>query len=158
MQESYKIKQDKTATISEFRNQYYFLSNFYECLVSYNGITYRNAEAAFQAQKTLDNDIRKQFEAMSASEAKKQGRRISLREDWEDVKVDIMRDIVLAKFEQNPELSDKLIKTDGMCLIEGNNWGDRTWGMVGNEGMNLLGNILMETRETLICQKDDIEL
>lgn len=136
-------------TISEFRNQYYFLSNFYECPVSYNGITYRNAETAFQAQKTLDIDIRKQFSKMSANEAKKQGKRISLREDWEDIKVDIMRDIVLAKFKQNPELLDKLIETDGMYLIEGNNWGDRTWGMVGNKGMNLLGNILMEVREIL---------
>lgn len=141
-------------TISEFKNEYYFLSNFYKCLVSYNDITYCNAEAAFQAQKTFDIDIRKQFSTMSPREAKKQGRKISLRKDWEDVKVDIMRDIVLAKFEQNPELLDKLLETDGMYLIEGNNWGDKIWGMVDNKGMNLLGNILMETREILISQKN----
>ena len=42
-------------TISEFKGPYYFLSNFYPAKVTYNGVTYRNAEAAFQAG--LDGDI-----------------------------------------------------------------------------------------------------
>ena len=40
--------------INSFRDEYYFLSNFYECSVTYNGLTYKNNEAAFQAQKCIN--------------------------------------------------------------------------------------------------------
>lgn len=39
------------ASISEFRGEYYFLSNFYSAPVTYNGICFENNEAAFQAAK-----------------------------------------------------------------------------------------------------------
>lgn len=40
--------------IDKFRGEYDFLSNFYSCQVTYNGESYLNSEAAFQAQKTQD--------------------------------------------------------------------------------------------------------
>ena len=72
--------------ISSFRDEYYFLSNFYEAPVTYNGLTYQNNEAAFQAQKTVDEKERILFTEMSATQARSTGRRITLRKDWEDVK------------------------------------------------------------------------
>ena len=89
--------------INEFRGEYDFLSNFHEAPVTYEGITYRNNEAAFQAAKLIDKESRKKFEALDASSAKKLGRRISLRGDWEDVKNQVMLEICLAKFSQNEE-------------------------------------------------------
>lgn len=47
--------------ITEFRGRYYFLSNFYEVNIEFEGETYTSVEAAFQAQKTLDKEERKQF-------------------------------------------------------------------------------------------------
>ncbi len=146
--------------INSFRDEYYFLSNFYEIPVTYDGITYKNNEAAFQAQKTCSayqiskgekpySDERLLFKELNASEAKKLGRKISLRPDWEKVKIPIMRDIVYAKFTQNPELGEKLINTDDEYLEEGNTWGDRIWGTVNGSGANNLGRILMEIREQL---------
>lgn len=146
--------------INRFKDEYYFLSNFYEIPVTYDGITYKNNEAAFQAQKTYSayqiskgekpySDERLLFKELNASEAKKLGRKISLRPDWEKVKIPIMRGIVYAKFTQNPELGEKLINTDDEYLEEGNTWGDRIWGTVNGSGANNLGRILMEIREQL---------
>ena len=136
--------------ISSFKGEFFFLSNFYEAPVTYDGIEYRNGEAAFQAQKVaLPNDRRREFVLLGPSEAKKLGRRVPLRKDWEDVKVEIMRGVVAAKFEQNPELAEALLETGDAYLEEGNDWGDRTWGTVNGAGQNLLGQILMEERERL---------
>ena len=55
--------------INEFRNDNYFLSNFYECPVTYDGLTYRNNEAAFQAQKCINPKDREQFTTLNSSEA-----------------------------------------------------------------------------------------
>ncbi|RGM72153.1 NADAR family protein [Agathobacter rectalis] len=142
--------------IDSFRKQYYFLSNFYERNVEYNGLTYKNNEAAFQAQKCKTEEEKLQFINLNASEAKKLGRKVSLRADWEDIKVNVMRDVVKAKFEQNGDLKDALLATNDAYLEEGNTWGDRTWGTVNGSGANLLGQILMNVREKL-KEKENIE-
>ena len=139
--------------IDSFQGKYYFLSNFYETPVTHDGIAYKNNEAAFQAQKTLDMKKRLEFASLNASEAKKLGRQVSLRPDWEKVKVQVMKDVVYAKFSQHKELADKLISTEDAYLEEGNDWGDRVWGTVDGAGANLLGQILMDTRKILIKEK-----
>lgn len=135
--------------INSFRGDNYYLSNFYEAPITYQGLTYLNNEAAFQAQKTLDLSKRKEFTTMNASEAKKAGRQLTLRKDWEAVKVGVMRELVFAKFNQNPALMEKLRATGDDYLEEGNDWGDRTWGTVNGIGANLLGQILMEVRASI---------
>lgn len=144
--------------INSFRNEYYFLSNFYEAPITYNGITYKNNEAAFQAQKVAHSkEAMLEFKDLNPSEAKKLGRKVSLRPDWENVKVQIMRDLVYAKFDQNPDLLEKLVNTGDEYLEEGNTWGDRIWGTVDGVGANLLGQILMEAREELKDKTEDKE-
>lgn len=144
--------------INCFRGQYAFLSNFYEAPVTYQGLTYRNNEAAFQAQKCMSAyqvdhcekpliDERIRFATLSASDAKRLGREITLRKDWEEIKVEKMREIVKAKFDQNDELREQLMQTGDEYLEEGNTWGDRIWGTVNGSGANLLGQILTEYRE-----------
>lgn len=133
----------------EFKDNYFFLSNFYTCKLTYDGLTYFNSEAAFQAQKTLDRNERIKFTAVRPGEAKRLGRRLKLRTDWDDIKVSIMYDICLAKFTQNPELKKALISTGDMYLEEGNDWGDRFWGTVDGKGENNLGKILMKIRDEL---------
>lgn len=39
--------------INEFRGKYYFLSNFFNAPVTYDGITYQNNEAAFSISKSI---------------------------------------------------------------------------------------------------------
>lgn len=137
--------------INDFRGKYFFLSNFYESPVTYKGITYRNNEAAFQAQKVSKEDEQKTFSDLNPSEAKKKGRHVTLRKDvdWDSVKTTYMYEICLAKFSQNKELKDKLLATGDKHLEEGNTWGDRIWGTVNGVGENRLGKILMKVREEL---------
>ena len=138
--------------IDKFREEYFFLSNFYEAPVTYNGITYKNNEAAFQAQKTLDNAQREKFASLPANQAKSLGRKVDLRSDWNDIRCDIMYDVCKAKFSQNPELAEKLLATGEQELVEGNNWNDTFWGMCRGKGKNMLGNILMKIREELASE------
>jgi len=139
--------------IDRFEGEYFFLSNFYPCKVTYNGITYESSEEAFQAQKTLDEEVRKTFVGVGSGKAKKMGRALpDLRKDWEEVKDDIMRGIVWNKFAQNPDIADKLFQTGNNILMEGNSWGDYYWGtdfVDHQKGQNRLGEILMMVRATL---------
>ena len=135
--------------IKNFKGKYAFLSNFEPTDIVFNRIVYRSAEAAFQAQKTFDVDERLYIARLSPSEAKKAGRKVNLRKDWELNKVSIMFDVVLAKFSQNEELKTKLLDTGEQGLVEGNDWGDKFWGQVNGEGENYHGKILMSIRFVL---------
>lgn len=139
--------------INKFRGANRFLSNFYETSVTWEGLTYPSSEAAFQATKTLDQEDRKRFQTMAPTIAKREGYRVKLRENWEDIKIDVMYQIVLAKFSQNEFLKQKLIATGREWLKEGNTWGDRTWGTVDGIGNNYLGKVLMAVRSVLMLQE-----
>ena len=139
------------SSIESFRGKYYFLSNFFPAEVTYNGLTYQNNEAAFQAQKTLSKEERKSFTTLAPNIAKRKGRQASLRKDWEQVKDRIMEDIVRAKFSQNEGLKKQLLATGDAQLVEGNSWNDRYWGVDNRTGIgeNHLGVILMKVRSEL---------
>lgn len=135
--------------INNFRGKYYFLSNFYSSNVEYEGLTYLNNESAFQSAKLKEVKDREEFCSLDPSTAKRKGRHVKLRDDWEEVKYNIMHDIVYAKFSQNLDLKKKLLATEGEYLEEGNTWGDKIWGTVNGIGENNLGKILMQVREEL---------
>lgn len=135
--------------ITDFRKDYFFLSNFYPCHVEFDGLTYLSSEAAFQAQKTIDPRRRKFYTELSAKDAKASGMIESLRIDWEKVKLGIMYDVNYAKFTQDTRLKNRLLETGDEHLEEGNKWGDKFWGTVKGVGENHLGKILMEVRERI---------
>lgn len=139
--------------INKFRGANRFLSNFYETSVEWEGLIYPSSEAAFQAAKTLDQEDRKRFQTMTPVEAKREGYKVTLRDDWEDIKLHVMYEVVLAKFSQNEFLKQKLIATGREWLEEGNTCGDRTWGTVNGVGQNLLGHVLMTVRSVLMLQE-----
>lgn len=136
--------------VNRFRGDYAFLSNFYPAKLCYEGIAYYNAEAAYQAQKCADPAQKMQFAKLYADEAKRAARGVSLREDWDRVKLGIMEQIIQAKFEQNPRLAQLLLDTGDMQLVEGNTWHDLFWGVDLKTGVgeNRLGRLLMGLRET----------
>lgn len=135
--------------INKFRGANRFLSNFFETDVTWEGLTYPSSEAAFQAAKTLDLEERKRFCTMPPTQAKREGYKVKLRNDWEEVKIRVMYEIALAKFSQNEFLKQKLLATGNEWLEEGNTWGDKTWGTVNGVGNNYLGKVLMAVRSVL---------
>jgi len=129
--------------IDNFRDKYWFLSNFYSCEIKYEGRTYYSVEAAYQAQKCPENADA--FVNLSAKDAKTLGKRAELRDDWDLVKVGIMYKLLEIKF-AIPYLERDLLHTGDEELVEGNWWNDIYWGKCNGGGENVLGNVLMEIR------------
>jgi len=141
---------------------YRWLSNFHECMVWVDGLWYPSSEAAYQAQKTLDDGQRETFTELTPKEAKKAGMKVKLREDWEDIKLDVMYACLKSKFgSHNPDLAQKLLDTGKAEIEEGNWWKDSFWGIAYPNredciagvnkigGRNELGKHLMTIRYTL---------
>ena len=135
--------------IDRFEGKHRWLSNFYECPVTYEGRIYPSAEHAFVAAKTEDEELRAKIALIEIpSWAKKFGKTLELREGWEAIRINEMRKIVYAKFTGNTWLANKLIETWPHDLVEGNYWNDRFWGQdLAGHGSNNLGKILMEVRQ-----------
>jgi hypothetical protein len=96
----------------------------------------------------LEAKERGKFERMSPGLAKRVGRTLELREDWEQVKEAIMELLLWEKFKDEP-LRTQLLETGTASLVEGNYWGDRYWGVCRGEGKNRLGVLLMRVRANL---------
>lgn len=140
--------------INDFHGEYYFLSNFSKSPVYWDGELYPTVEHAFQAAKMDSADFRKQIrEAKGPNDAKRIGRRGPMRADWEEIKVDVMRQCLMRKFLLNPSLRQQLQSTGNEKLVEGNTWHDNCWGdcscpkCASKTGSNHLGKLLMEIRD-----------
>jgi ribA/ribD-fused uncharacterized protein len=141
--------------INSFSDEYRFLSNFYLSPITMDGIVYPTVEHYFQAMKTEEITLRKEIaEAYSPGRAKRMGRKLLLRKDWETLKITVMLKGLIEKFTTYPELQAKLIATAPHQLIEGNTWGDKYWGICNGEGQNLLGLMLMLLRSTLLPKEN----
>ena len=135
--------------INKFVGEYKFLSNMYPCIIEVEGQKYPSVEHAFQAMKSLDSNDRVAMSVCrSPEEAKQAGKLLNLRSDWEQVKVNLMYEILKKKF-TDTELAQKLKSTQGEELIEGNTWGDKFWGVYKGQGENQLGKLLMKIREEI---------
>lgn len=135
--------------INQFVGPYRFLSNFFPALVMYEGDIYPSVEHAYQAAKVTNPHVRLMIRSKaSATDAKRAGRQAQPREDWDQVKLGIMENLVRTKFAV-PGLALKLINTGDRELIEGNTWGDTFWGVCDGVGQNHLGKILMKVRHEL---------
>jgi ribA/ribD-fused uncharacterized protein len=136
--------------ITRFHGTYFFLSNFYPSLVTFQNKQYRSAEHAFQSAKPVsEHDALLIRRARTPAYAKVLGRRVLLRPDWEEVKDGIMHDILVAKFAPGTHLAVRLINTGERHLEERNSWGDAYWGTVNGRGKNRLGTLLMDIRTNL---------
>lgn len=135
--------------IESFTGQYAFLSNFFPCKVELEGRTYPTVEHAFQAMKSLDEADREKIQkAAKPGSAKALGKRVKLREGWNDLRLVIMLEAVRSKF-SDPDLKKLLLETGDAELVEGNTWNDSFWGVCRGKGQNHLGKILMKTRDEL---------
>lgn len=138
--------------ILKFEGRHSFLSNFESDPILLDGKIYQTLEHAYQAAKTLDPVEREAIAACStAGKAKRHGLRVTLRKDWEDIKVDIMYVLLRKKFSEEP-YKTLLLETNDEHLEEGNWWGDCYWGVSpagSGIGENVLGKLLMEVRDDI---------
>ena len=146
--------------IDKFDGRYAFLSNFYPCVVEYQGIIYPSVEHYYVAMKVNTQqllngiyytpaDYREMIARVpTSSQVKRIGRMASLRKDWDTEKFKVMNYAIRQKF-KDPLLAEMLISTGEQELIEGNYWQDYVWGICNGKGDNHLGKILMDVREEI---------
>jgi len=140
--------------IAGFVTEYSWLSNYFLCRVEWEGRVYGSSEAAYQAGKYPAAE-REVFTTLDPDSARRLPRTKPYdRARWPERKERTMREVIWAKFSQNPELREKLLATGERYLEETNWWGDTTWGVYRGEGENLLGKILMEFRAALAKERD----
>jgi hypothetical protein len=144
-------------------NKYYFkndtkLTNYYMCDVEVNGLHFSSSEAAYHAEKFLDKDIKQLMTKLIPDESKHVSKELTrfIRKDWEEVKYDLMKKVVIEKFKQNNDCFIELLNTGNMELVEDTTgWHDNIWGECTCdeckkvEHKNLFGKILMEVRQEL---------
>lgn len=138
-------------------DEYGFLCNFSAHGFVLKDLYWPSVEHFFQAQKFAGTDREEKIRnARSPKEAKELGqtRKLKIRADWEDVKVDIMRSALMAKFTTHPDIRSAIIATGDEELVE-NAPTDYFWGcgQLGG-GQNMLGILLMETRSALKREPD----
>src|SRR3954465_12911198 len=98
--------------IDSFQGEYRFLSNFWPAEVAFEKLTFPTVEHAYQAAKTLSMEERKRIANLpTPGEAKKEGRKVSQRPDWQQVKFQVMEECVRYKFTHHADLRDKLLAT-----------------------------------------------
>lgn len=145
--------------IIEFRGETRWLSNFAEAEVEWEGRKYPTTEHAYQAAKTtIEEEIEWVRTAPTPGKARRRGQKVTMRPDWDDIKISVMKNLLEQKF-QIPEYRDLLLETGGHHLMEGNTWGDCFWGVDLKTGMgtNHLGRLLMDVRDKLIREKAKTE-
>lgn len=148
------VQGDKIVGFSK-KNGTGFLSNFHPSTISFEGSLYATVEHAYQASKTFDADCRRLIRVASTpNDAKRLGRSLTLRSDWDVIKVPTMRSLIKEKF-KNPFLRHLLVSTRDLKLINENRWNDKFWGMVNGIGENWLGKILEEVRSEIKAEDYD---
>lgn len=129
----------------KFRNQYYFLSNMCPCDIQWEGRIFKCSETIYQMEKCKNDADKKKFYALDGFQAKRFGRRFTIRDDWLKIRDNRMFEILLQKF-SDKELMNKLIAVEG-DIVEDNYWNDTYWGKCNGKGLNKLGKMLMEIRD-----------
>jgi len=149
------VRKSKENMILGFFNENRFLSNFYDSILDFEGKRYKTVEHAYQANKSLDNDIREMIRnCASPYDAKKMGKSIACRPDWDEYKLVLMTQLIHEKF-KNPFLRQLLLDTKEKNLIESNTWYDIFWGTCNGIGENNLGKILMKERESIVKENEE---
>lgn len=136
-----------------FSGELSFCSNFYHATLKFKEIDFHTAEHAYQWAKCKNQlDKNEILKSTNPVDAKKIGRHAEMVDNWDNIKIQTMYEILKAKF-NNLYLAERLIKTENQELVEHNYWKDYYWGVCDGKGENWLGRLLMKIREELKQEK-----
>lgn len=140
--------------INKFREKYSWLSNFALVKIVYKGVEYASTEHAFMSAKSKDPKWKEfcRIEPLPGI-VKTKSRKIKLIDDWENKRIEVMKEVLQLKFNQSP-FKENLIATGDEEIQEGNTWGDMFWGvdLITGQGKNMLGKLIMEIRKDLLTK------
>jgi len=158
MNSKYKNRDPELETSGQivgfYEREFYCFSNFSSFAVEWKGKFWQTSEHAYQAShffETAPELAERIHKIKSAHEAYKLAKANADKapDNWEDIKVGIMEDIVRHKLEQHPYIMHKLIQTGKRTIVE-DSPKDDCWGWGKNRnGKNELGKVWMKLREEL---------
>ena len=148
------LREKMDEVIGFYPREFYPFDNFSSFKVEWNGYLFSSVEEAYQAASFMGSDeelVEKIKKSYSADEAQRiaYANRDKRREDWDDVKVSIMEELLRLKIEQNPYVKKKLLQTGDYMIVE-DSPKDDFWGWGPNRnGQNNLGKLWMKLRGEL---------
>ena len=148
------LREKMDEVIGFYPREFYPFDNFSSFKVEWNGYLFASVEEAYQAASFMGSDeelVEKIKKSHSADEAQRisYANRDKRREDWDDVKISIMEELLRLKIEQNPYVKKKLLQTGDYMIVE-DSPKDDFWGWGPNRnGQNNLGKLWMKLREGL---------
>ncbi len=140
--------------IGFYPREFYPFDNFSSFKVEWNGYLFSSVEESYQAASFMGSDeelVEKIKKSHSADEAQRiaYANRDKRREDWDDVKISIMEELLRLKIKQNPYVKKKLLQTEDYMIVE-DSPKDDFWGWGPNRnGQNNLGKLWMKLRGEL---------
>lgn len=151
---------DTDERVCFYEQDFYPLSNFSSFQLLYRGMRFATSEHAYHWEKFphLPDTQSMIWTATSAHEAFKIAEAMASerRPDWDEIKLDVMRNILWNKVYQHEYVRRKLLATGDRELVE-NSWRDSFWGWGPNKGgQNMLGKLWMEIRTTLRSAADEV--
>ena len=146
----FNMSQIQPAAITSFSDEYSWLSNFHPVPIHWMGLDFASVEHAYQASKCeYEEDCLKFTGSISPGQAKRLGRAIEVRADWNKIRLSVMMNLTTQKY-KDPTLRDMLLSTGSALIIEGNTWKDTFWGVCNGVGENNLGKIIMSVRQSIL--------
>ena len=148
------LREKMDEVIGFYPREFYPFDNFSSFKVEWNGYLFASVEEAYQAASFMGSDeelVEKIKKSHSADEAQRisYANRDKRREDWDDVKISIMEELLRLKIEQNPYVKKKLLQTEDYMIVE-DSPKDDFWGWGPNRnGQNNLGKLWMKLRKEL---------
>ena len=148
------LREKMDEVIGFYPREFYPFDNFSSFKVEWNGYLFASVEEAYQAASFMGSDeelVEKIKKSHSADEAQRiaYANRDKRREDWDDVKISIMEELLRLKIEQNPYVKKKLLQIGDYMIVE-DSPKDDFWGWGPNRnGQNNLGKLWMKLREEL---------
>ena len=158
-EEGEEVSEEQIKEIRFYRaiGRYGFLSNLFKRPIIFEGKEFSCSETAYQFGKARDPAVAewiisapKPHLCAAAAHALFV---FDVKPDWNNTKINRMKNVLNAKFTQHEDLKKRLLETGSAMLIEESNI-DAFWGIgkKGN-GKNMLGILLMQVRFGLLTQE-----
>lgn len=130
--------------------QYFFNFTILDEPIKYGELRFYSVEAFYQAMKTLDQFEREKMSHMTPPQVKKYGSKVKLRDNWDNIRADVMQLGIELRYRPDSFDAKKLLETNGP-IVEWNRHHDIFFGRClcdehNDEGQNVLGLLLMERR------------
>ena len=135
-----------------YEGEFYSFSNFSSFAIEWKGKLWMTSEHVYQSEKFDDEGLKEEIRmTRSAHDSKKVAgkNKDKYRKNWDEIKLNVMEEILREKIKQHPYVMKKLIDSGDREIIE-DSWRDDYWGWGPNkDGQNNLGKIWMKLREEL---------